>query len=207
MRAGASRIEGQLTDVLRALKRGLPAQARQPRAVSALAEGSDRLFAIAALRTGYALEALLPFSAEDYRETFTDAADDAFDDLMSRAVSIDELPGSLNSTTDAYEAVGAALVTCCDILVSVWDGEGAAGRGGTPDIMQMAINTHKPIIWINAAQVLPTSIMHWKSASDQTSPELATLARSAHPASNSIISECSRNAHDSLQNFNIQGDE
>ena len=56
--------ESRMRWVLAALRSGSRGGARI--AVSPLAEGSDRIFARAALELGYRLEALLPFESADY---------------------------------------------------------------------------------------------------------------------------------------------
>ena len=76
MHVGVARIERQLKQVLRRLAweargRAVP---QTPVAISALAEGSDRLFAEAALKLGMPLEVMLPFKSADYVTTFGDVA-------------------------------------------------------------------------------------------------------------------------------------
>jgi hypothetical protein len=151
MHIGVERVTRRLELVLVALRSG--SGAATPVAVSALAEGSDRLFAKAALALGYRLDVLLPFTSADYETTFGDVADTAtYRDLLARASQRTDLPGSLADSTAAYEAVGRATVDASDIVVAVWDGKPAAGRGGTPEIIAYAIGQRLPVIWIDAAR-------------------------------------------------------
>ena len=151
---GEARVAARLREVLAGLRDGAQARnAAEPLiALSPLAEGSDRLFAEAALELGYGLRALLPFKSADYETTFSDATTTpVYRVLLARATQVNELPGSLSDTTAAYEAMGRAMVEASDILVAVWDGKPAAGRGGTPEIVEYAIERGRPVIWIDAA--------------------------------------------------------
>jgi len=165
-------------------------------AVSAIAEGADRLFAQAALDLGYGLTALLPFASADYETTFSDAGTTpAYHALKSRADEVVELPGRLADTKSAYETVGAETVARSDCLVAVWDGGDAAGRGGTPDIMSLAVRRGLPVIWIDAANArLPCLIRapHAHGARDMPVATLATLAARARPATRRQLAKLAR---------------
>jgi hypothetical protein len=155
LHVGVHRIERQLFQVLRRLRREARGRAvpRRPVALTALAEGSDRMFAEAALRLALPLEVLLPFKSSDYETTFGDQAATAqYHALLARAARVTELPGALSDSSAAYEAVGRACVNACDVLVAVWDGKPAAGRGGTPEIIEYARNRGRRIIWIHAGE-------------------------------------------------------
>lgn len=154
MHVGEVEIARRLRIVLTALRTG--SRERKRVAVSALAEGSDRLFAEAALDLGYELRVILPFQSADYETTFGDAATTPlYSALLAKATEVTELPGTLDCATVAYEAVGRATVEASEILVAVWDGKGAAGRGGTPEIIEYAVRTARPVIWIDAARNRP----------------------------------------------------
>ena len=146
---GQDVISGRLEVVLAALKQeGCPVPNV---ALSALAEGADRLFAVAALSLGYRLEVVLPFKSPDYETTFGDQTTmPAYRDLLVQAASVTELTGELSDSKAAYEVVGHEIVARSNVIVAVWDGKPAAGRGGTPDIIENAISSSKPVIWIDA---------------------------------------------------------
>lgn len=166
----------------------------QPRAVSALAEGADRLFATAALDLGYALEALLPFPSKDYVKTFSDpGTTDAYRTLLDRASHIEVLDGSLSDSKAAYEAVGRATVDAADVLLTVWDGKGAAGRGGTPDIIAYAIALRRPVVWIDAATVRRPLLLI--APMDPAAPafELDAIAANAQPLTRQRLAELKLN--------------
>lgn len=177
---GTGEVRRQIGWVLGALREGSRGQSRV--AVSALAEGADRIFAEVALASGFRLEVLLPFSSADYETTFGDAATTAdYRALLSRAQSVTELRGDLSNTKGAYEAVGRASVAGAGILVAVWDGAPAAGRGGTPEIVDHALACDVPVIWIDAARIrLPRLIIRPTAHGPRDIP-LDRLAARAKP--------------------------
>jgi hypothetical protein len=121
-------------------------------AMSALAEGSDRLFAEAALDLGFQLQAVLPMPVADYESTFEEVSTtEVFRRLLGRSSETRILDGSLADSKAAYEALGHAMVADCDILMCVWDGKPAAGRGGTPEVLEYALTCGRRVIWIDAA--------------------------------------------------------
>lgn len=111
--------------------------------LSNLAEGADRLVAELVLaRPGARLEAVLPLPVEVYigdfvsadsRRRFTELVDEA-----SSVTVVQQVPGEARDT--AYERAGRAIVDASDVLVALWDGEPARGRGGTADIVQYALD-------------------------------------------------------------------
>ncbi len=185
MHVGVARVEMRLTQVLGVLKRASrkvgPRTGRMV-AISALAEGADRLFAQAALAVGADLVALLPFASADYETTFSEQSETPkYRKLLERATKITELPGTLAETKLAYEAVGQLTVGNCDVLLAVWDGRPAAGRGGTSEVIQFALDGGKPVIWIDAASDRPPLLLRSPTASGPRRVGVQTLARRARP--------------------------
>jgi hypothetical protein len=121
--------------------------------VSALAEGSDRIAARAALARGFALDVVLPCPAAAYEATFADDESRAeFTALLklARARLVLPLAGEArNARGDrlarAYEAAGLATLDKADILLAVWDGKPAQGRGGTGEIVDEAARQGVPV--------------------------------------------------------------
>lgn len=106
--------------------------------VSGLAEGADRLVVDLVLaRPPAQLHAILPLPADDYRTDFPGTAT-AFDDYLRRAVRVDVACAAGTDREQAYEAAGRAMVDASDVLIAVWDGLPAAGRGGTAEIVEYA---------------------------------------------------------------------
>lgn len=155
LKIGAAQLSELLREVLSAIAGG--ARASDPDApvvaLSALAEGADRVFAEVALSLGYSLHALLPFPSADYETTFADPTTTAsYRRLLGGAATLIELPGTLALSTAAYEAVGRATVDACELFLTVWDGEAAAGRGGTTEIIAYALANRRPTLWIDASR-------------------------------------------------------
>ena len=124
-------------------------RASQRRFISPLADGADQLAAELALVHGFALEAILPFPANVYATDFTDAADAArFQHLLGQAACRLELPGKRVHQNEAYVVAGRAVVAHADILIAVWDGEPARGRGGTAEIVEHALRRGLPVIHV-----------------------------------------------------------
>jgi len=126
--------------------------------MSALAEGADRLVAkpVLARSTG-GLTAVLPLAATDYQTDFESAESTReFLDLLAQADEVIELPPA-RTREAAYEAVGDYIVEHCDVLVPVWDGKGAQGRGGTGAVVARARERGLPIAWVHAGNRKPTT--------------------------------------------------
>ncbi len=119
------------------------------RLLSPLAEGADRLVAEAALPLGYTLDVALPFVREEYETDFPQSTA-AFDVLLAAATHRLELDGSHapDHLNRSYEAVGRHVVRNVDLLIALWDGHPAKGRGGTGDIVRFAIRVGVPVWWI-----------------------------------------------------------
>jgi hypothetical protein len=127
--------------------------------VSSLAEGSDRIVAEAGLAAGFALQVVLPFNRAEYARDFeTQASRTEFEQLLARAGDVIELDGGANERPRAYEAAGLYMLANIDVLIAIWDGEEAAGIGGTAQIVERAIADGIVVVWIepshpNAMQI------------------------------------------------------
>ena len=121
--------------------------------VSSLAEGADRVITRAVLSSGDAkLEAILPLDQDDYRTDFGSPASELeFQALLDAAATVDTT-GPGRSREEAYELAGRAVVDRSDIMVVVWDGEHARGRGGTAEIYKYALKRKKTVIWIRVGE-------------------------------------------------------
>lgn len=182
LHVGEKTVRRRLDAVLHAIRASGRGGAPRWIAVSALAEGADRLFAHAALGLGFRLHAILPFPSAEYMQTFADRSQDAdYRHLLAAAHERTELAGRLADAEAAYEAVGRATVAACDVLIAVWDGKGAAGRGGTPEIIDFALRQGKPVIWIDAAQQRLPRLMMAPRAGTGRRASMAALASRARP--------------------------
>ena len=115
--------------------------------ISSLAEGADRIVAEAGLAAGFTLEAVLPFVRAEYARDFaTPQSRAAFEQLLSTAKAVFELDGAADERARAYEAAGFVMLANTDLLIAVWDGEEAAGAGGTAHVVSRAIADGIPVI-------------------------------------------------------------
>jgi hypothetical protein len=115
--------------------------------VSSLAAGSDQFFASLVLRRGGRLEVILP--SKSYEQTFSHPEDlNSFNSLLNRAATIETLSFE-EPSEEAYLAAGFRVVDLSDLLLAVWDGEPAKGKGGTADIVDYARNrgTRLELVW------------------------------------------------------------
>lgn len=115
--------------------------------VSSLAVGADQLFASAVLEQGGRLHVVIP--SPKYDTTFTDTDDlENYRQLLSKAHQVTTLDFN-EPSEDAYLAAGHHIVDECDLLVAIWDGKPAQGKGGTADTVEYAQAQGKTvrIVW------------------------------------------------------------
>jgi hypothetical protein len=113
--------------------------------VSSLAIGADQLLARLVLERSGRIHAVLPFA--NIERSFSAKDLPAYFELARRAaIEVLRTPGT---DEDAYLAAGRRVVELSNILMAVWDGEPAKGRGGTADVVAFARSRHVPLIHIN----------------------------------------------------------
>jgi hypothetical protein len=128
--------------------------------VSPLADGTDQMAADAGLKRGWRLQAALPFDRATYLGDFPDAAQRAqFEDLLGKAECILELPGDPDDRLDAYVMAGRATVAHCDLMIAAWDGLPPRGRGGTGEIVDLAVARGTPIVHLPVDPDQPAMIL------------------------------------------------
>ncbi|MCK5132439.1 MAG: DUF4071 domain-containing protein [Candidatus Sabulitectum sp.] len=129
------------------------------RVITPLAEGSDRLFALEAFNTygNVFLDVILPFEVEEYCKDFSSSKSiEEFRKLLNKASRLviadtaNSVEYSQNSRDAAYLGCGKQVVNESDVLIAIWDGEGAGGYGGTADVVQYAREKMKPLVWVNS---------------------------------------------------------
>ena len=127
-------------------------------AISALAEGADRLVAHRVLaRPGSRLVVPLPLPKADYVQDFETAESrQEFERLFERADDVVELPAAPGREA-AYEAAGNYLLDHCDVLLAVWDGQAEQGQGGTAGVVTRARRRDLPIAWVHAGNRHPNT--------------------------------------------------
>ena len=144
--------------------------------LSALAEGADRLVAQEALAAGDArLIAVLPLPVNDYIADFATAASvDEFHDLLRSADEVIDLAPA-PTRDDAYSQAGRYILDRSDVLLGVWDGEGAHGIGGTGEIVGLARARRLPFAWVMAGNRMPGTLEPTSLGSRQGEVRLENL--------------------------------
>lgn len=118
---------------------------------SPLADGADQYAAAAGLSRGWSLHAILPFERGDYAADFIgEDPRETFETLLAKADRVLELPGDRRREAESYLLAGRATAAHSDLLIAVWDGAPPRGRGGTAEIVQLAVATGVPVIHIPA---------------------------------------------------------
>lgn len=113
----------------------------------ALAEGGDQLFAETALAADVPFEVIVP--CEGYETSFDNPMARAhYQELLGRAVGVTKL-GFPVPSEDAYLAAGMYIVEQAALVVALWNGQPAVGKGGTGDIVAYARLKGRPVIHIN----------------------------------------------------------
>ncbi len=151
--AQADRLAEEVTRALPLIQRMVCTSAATPvllTVVSPLAEGSDRLIARQVLaQPGATLEAVLPLPVAGYQATFSsEESRQEFRDALAGAATLTELP-AVETREEAYEQAGQYVVERCDVLLALWDGQPAAERGGTADVVAWARDRDIPVYWIH----------------------------------------------------------
>lgn len=116
--------------------------------VSPLASGTDQMAAVAALERGWMLQAVLPFDPHLYGGERGEVPPPLFERLVEEAGCLLELPGDPLDPVEAYVMAGRATVAHCDLLIALWDGLPARGRGGTAEIVDLALLRGTPVLHI-----------------------------------------------------------
>lgn len=115
--------------------------------ISCIARGADSVFAQAVLDVGGKLEVLLPAASYREQKVKPDHAPQ-FDELMRRATTVRVMPFE-EANRVAYEATNEVLVSTCDTLFAVWDGQSAMDKGSTASVVEYARSRGVPVevIW------------------------------------------------------------
>ncbi len=131
--------------VARVIRDELAAIAPPLVAVTSLALGADQLLARLALARGGTIYAVLPFA--DIERSFSPEDVSAYRELARQAtVEVLAAPGM---DEDAYLAAGKRVVELSDLVLAVWNGKPAKGKGGTADVVAYAISRGVPLTHIN----------------------------------------------------------
>lgn len=114
--------------------------------LSSLAQGADQIFAEAVIKAGGAIQFVLPTA--DYERHFEGEWHSRFKTLANAASSVIAIP-TYASDQDAFMAAGEYIASHSDVLMAVWDGKPAGGKGGTADVVAFAKKRHIAVLHIN----------------------------------------------------------
>lgn len=115
-------------------------------AVSSLAIGADQLFVSLVAMRGGQICAVIPFHG--YEQTFSPEAANEYHRLLAQASTVETLQIE-GTNEDKYLAAGKRIVELSDVVIAVWDGKPAKGKGGTADIVSYISDKKRSVIYIN----------------------------------------------------------
>jgi hypothetical protein len=140
---------GAIADAIRAQLAALRAEAPgEWIALTSVAEGSDQLFIGEARRLGLAWHAILPLPRAEFAKDFSPADWAMVEQTLATAEHVRVITEN-GTRNDAYLDCGMEVANGADVLLVVWDGAPARGRGGTADVIQYAQSLGKPIVVID----------------------------------------------------------
>jgi len=119
-------------------------------ALSSVAEGGDKMFVAQARALGLSWHAILPLPKAEFAKDFSAADWAAVEAMLAHAEHVRVITEN-GTREDAYLDCGMETVSGADVLLAVWDGQPARGKGGTADVVEYARALGKPLIVIDAA--------------------------------------------------------
>jgi hypothetical protein len=144
---GHQGLDSETRELVAAELRSVLEDTRPLRGIGSLAEGADQIFAEVVLSVGGTISAVIP--AAGYEGTF-EGADTlgAYRRLLAHCEEVIELPFH-DPGEEAFWAAGQEVVRRAELVVAVWDGEPAAGLGGTADVVAFAESIGRPVrrVW------------------------------------------------------------
>ena len=143
--------------------------------LSSVAEGGDQLFVRQALQRGMSWHAILPLPHTEFARDFTPEQWKEVQALLLKAEHLQISNDDEGLRDDAYLDCGMETVNGSDLLLAVWDGEAARGRGGTAEVIEYARSVSKPILIIDA-NTGERRVENW-GALNTREPELMSLNR------------------------------
>ncbi len=141
--AAAGRVIGDVLGSLRSEAAG------EWIALSSVALGSDQIFVEQARKRGLSWHAILPLPRAEFERDFSPAEWTVVEKTLTEAEHVRVITEN-GSREDAYLDCGMETVNSADVLLAVWDGQPARGKGGTADVVEYAKSIGKPVIIIDA---------------------------------------------------------
>jgi hypothetical protein len=118
-------------------------------AVSSAAAGGDLLFGETCQELNIPLRVLLPFSAQQFRADFDEETWARAEQVFAKALTVEVL-GKTGTPEELYYQCGIETVQQCNLLIALWDGGPAKGKGGTADMVQLARRRGRVVLWIDS---------------------------------------------------------
>jgi len=116
--------------------------------VSSAAVGGDLLFLEEAARRKIPRLIVLPFPQKQFANDFSPEEWQRILPHLNEALQVEEV---FAPAEEAYLEASERTIEQADVVLAVWDGNDAAGPGGTGDAVSHARLLGKPLIWINPA--------------------------------------------------------
>ncbi len=118
--------------------------------LSSVASGSDQIFVQEAIDLGHSWHAILPLPRAEFAKDFPPEEWTKVEHLLTKAEDVRVITEN-GAREDAYLDCGMETVNDADVLIALWDGDPARGKGGTADVVAYAKAMGKPVLIINAA--------------------------------------------------------
>lgn len=186
-------VAARIATILAAIERAAGFAARDDlRLITSLAEGADAIAADAAVARGWQLDVVLPFARDVYAADFpVGAARSAYDarlDACRAVLELDSDRAAPGGEGLAYERAGRIVLAQSDVIVAVWDGEPAWGRGGAAQIVAEAVIRGIPVIHLDP-QASGDAVLLWDRLHpvDRGQQTVDTVARSDLSALPSLV--------------------
>jgi conflict system pore-forming effector with SLATT domain len=139
-------------------------------ALSSIARGGDQLFVNAARRMGLSWHAILPLARVEFASDFTPEEWTDVEKSLDTADHVHVVDEN-GDRKDSYLDCGIETVNGSDVLLAVWDGDPARGKGGTAEVVEYARSIGKPIVILDP-KTLEVRRENW----DRLEPNDAVLA-------------------------------
>jgi hypothetical protein len=117
--------------------------------LSSVAAGSDQLFVQQIFDQGLSWHAILPLPRAQFQQDFIPEDWTLAEGFLSRADHV-RVIGESTSREDGYLDCGMETVNDADVLIALWDGLPARGKGGTAEVVEYASALGKPVLIIDA---------------------------------------------------------
>jgi hypothetical protein len=155
--AEIDKLQAGIDQALAWIERILPGQ--EWSVISSLAEGADRLVVHQVYKAKPAVKLIvaLPLPIEEYRQDFSsEESTREFLQLFHQASTIIQ-PATSASREDGYLAAGQYILDHSAVLIALWDGQSAQGKGGTGEVVSLALKQGLPVAWVHCANAKPAT--------------------------------------------------